>query len=171
MDMMEEREARTMLAGIEMQSAPDVPGFTEGQCPEPIRDKNVNISNHQICIVKADLGPANPLVPSVMFWLKKSMTWNVSESAAREMLCGNCGYYWKTKFIDDCMKEYPLLTPPEVRPDWVNTNQSGGYCEEWNITCTSSRTCDSWKPGGPITDAMGGNIIEMIEPAEEENGD
>ena len=141
--------------------------YTKGKCPESIVNKNVNIANHKICIAKADLGPANPKMPEVMFWLKKSMKWNVSESAAREMVCGNCGYYWKTKMIDDCMKKYPQATPPEINPAWVDTNESGGYCEEWMITCTHSRTCDSWEPGGPITDAKGGNPFEMSEEDDE----
>ena len=132
----------------------------KGKCPDAIKNKAVNIKNHKICILKAELGPANPKMPEVYFWMRKSMNWNVSEKAAREMVCGNCGYYWKTKFLDDCMKKYPQATPPEIEKSWVDTNESGGYCEEWEITCTHSRTCNSWEPGGPITDAMSGNPFE-----------
>lgn len=172
MDMMQEREARTMLSDVEMESGPEEKSFTGGECPEVLKDKNLSIRNHTICIVKADLGPANPKMPSTMFWMKKAMVWNVSEMAAREMVCGNCGHYWKTKFIDDCMKQYPQVTPPEIRPDWVDTNESGGYCDEWDIPCTHSRTCDTWEPGGPITDAMGRNQLEAIEDeAEDGSGD
>jgi hypothetical protein len=137
--------------------------FTDGDCPEVLMNKELSIKNHHICIVKADLGPPNPKMPEVMFWLIKSAKWNVSESAAREMVCGNCGHYWKTKFIDDCMKKYEQITPPDVDPAWVDTNESGGYCDEWDIPCTSSRTCDTWEPGGPITDAKGKNPFEDIE--------
>jgi hypothetical protein len=70
------------------------------------------------------------------------------------MLCSNCGHYWKTKFIDDCMKKYEQVTPPEVDPEWVDTGDAGGYCDEWDIPCTASRTCDTWEPGGPITAAL-----------------
>lgn len=134
--------------------------FTSGECPEVLRDKALSIKNHRICIVKAELGPANPKGSEIFFWLKKATIWNVSESAARQMLCSNCGHYWKTKFIDDCMKKYEQVTPPEVNPAWVDTGDSGGYCDEWDIPCTASRTCNSWEPGGPITDAKGRNVLE-----------
>lgn len=137
--------------------------FTSGDCPEVLKNKAMSIRNHRVCIVKADLGPANPKAPEVFFWLKKSATWNVSEAAAREMLCSNCGHYWKTKMIDACMKKYPQPTPPEIDPSWVDTGEGGGYCDEWDIPCTASRTCDTWEPGGPITDAKGRNTLEMEE--------
>ena len=140
--------------------------FTKGQCPEVLLDKTLSIKNHRICIAKADLGPANPKAPEVFFWLQKSMKWNVSECAAREMLCSNCGHYWKTKMIDDCMKAHEQATPPEVDPAWVDTNEGGGYCDEWDIPCTASRTCDTWEPGGPITDAKAGNPFEDVEDEE-----
>jgi hypothetical protein len=124
------------------------------KCPEVLMDKDMSIKNHRICIVKANLGPANPKAPETIYWIIKSTKWNVSESAAREMLCSNCGHYWKTKFIDDCMKKYEQVTPPEVDPSWVDTNDSAGYCDEWDIPCTGSRTCDTWEPGGPITAAL-----------------
>ena len=136
--------------------------YTSGACPVVLTDKNMSIANHKICIIKADLGPPNPKMPEVMFWLHKSMKWNVSEQAAREMVCGNCGHYWKTKMIDDCMKKHEQITPPDVDPSWVDTNESGGYCDEWDIPCTSTRTCDTWEPGGPITDAKGKNPFEDI---------
>lgn len=134
--------------------------YTSGACPEPIKNASLNKKNHLICIAKADLGPANPKMPEQMFWLHKAIKWNVSEYAAREMICGNCGHYWKTKLIDECMK-LNTLTPPDVDPSWVDTGEGGGYCDEWEITCTHSRTCDTWEPGGPITDAKGGNPFEM----------
>ena len=136
--------------------------YISGACPTVLTDKNMSIANHKICIVKAELGPANPKMPEVFFWLKKSMLWNVPESAARTMVCGNCGHYWKTKMIDDCMKQHEQITPPDVDPSWVDTNESGGYCDEWDIPCTSSRTCNTWEPGGPITDAKGKNPFEDI---------
>jgi len=137
--------------------------YTKGRCPEVLMDKKMSIFNHRVCITKADLGPANPKMPETIFWLMKSAKWNVSECAAREMICGNCGHYWKTKFIDDCMKKYEQVTPPEVDPAWVDTGESGGYCDEWDIPCTHSRTCDTWEPGGPITDATKKNPFEDEE--------
>lgn len=137
--------------------------YTKGRCPEVLMDKKMSIFNHRVCITKADLGPANPKMPETIFWLMKSAKWNVSECAAREMICGNCGHYWKTKMIDDCMKKYEQVTPPEVDPAWVDTAESGGYCDEWDIPCTHSRTCDTWEPGGPITDATKKNPFEDEE--------
>lgn len=116
-------------------------------------DKELSIKNHRICIATAELGPANPKAPETIFWQRKSQVWNVSEQAAREMLCSNCKHYWKTLFIDNCMKKFEQATPPEVDPSWVDTGESGGYCDEFDIPCTASRTCNDWEPGGPITDA------------------
>ena len=143
-----ERSERTMLADEAISQSSDM------KCPEVLKDKDMSIKNHRICIVKANLGPANPKAPETIYWIIKSTKWNVSERAAREMLCSNCGHYWKTKFIDDCMKKYEQVTPPEVDPSWVDTNDSAGYCDEWDIPCTGSRTCDTWEPGGPITAAL-----------------
>ena len=143
-----ERSERTMLADEAISQSSDM------ECPEVLKDKDMSIKNHRICIVKANLGPANPKAPETIYWIIKSTKWNVSERAAREMLCSNCGHYWKTKFIDDCMKKYEQVTPPEVDPSWVDTNDSSGYCDEWDIPCTGSRTCDTWEPGGPITAAL-----------------
>ena len=143
-----ERSERTMLANEAISQSSDM------KCPEVLMDKDMSIKNHRICIVKANLGPANPKAPETIYWIIKSTKWNVSERAAREMLCSNCGHYWKTKFIDDCMKKYEQVTPPEVDPSWVDTNDSAGYCDEWDIPCTGSRTCDTWEPGGPITAAL-----------------
>lgn len=141
------RSERTMLADEAISESSDM------KCPEVLMDKSMSIKNHRICITKANLGPANPRAPETIFWIIKSTKWNVSERAAREMLCSNCGHYWKTKFIDDCMKKYEQVTPPEVDPEWVDTGDAGGYCDEWDIPCTASRTCDTWEPGGPITAA------------------
>lgn len=156
---------RGMLAEVELEK--DEGEMIGGTCPEVLRNKQMSIKNHRICIAKADLGPANPRMPEVFFWLAKSAKWNVSENAAREMVCGNCGYYVKTKFIDDCMKKYEQVTPPEVDPAWVDTGDGGGYCTEWDITCTASRTCDTWEPGGPITDAKKTNPFEGLNNGDE----
>jgi len=145
-----ERSERTMLSDEAISQSSDM------KCPEVLMDKDMSIKNHRICITKANLGPANPKAPETIYWIIKSTKWNVSERAAREMLCSNCGHYWKTKFIDDCIKKYEQVTPPEVDPSWVDTNDSSGYCDEWDIPCTGSRTCDTWEPGGPITAALVG---------------
>lgn len=140
-----------LLISIELGDGEEE-NYTEGECPEAIKDQETNIKNHHICIIKAELGPANPKAREEVFWLKKAVLWNVSESAAREMLCSNCEHYWDTKFIKQCMSEYEQITPPMVDPKWVDTKQSGGYCDKFEITCTSSRTCNEWEPGGPMTD-------------------
>lgn len=136
-------------------------------CPLVLRDKKLSIKNHRLCIAQAELGPANPKAPEVFFWLKKTVTWNVPEYAARTMLCSNCGYYWKTKLIDNCMKQFEQATPPEVDPSWVDTNEGGGYCIKWDIPCTASRTCNDWEPGGPVTDA---NKDTAEDETEEDDG-
>lgn len=137
--------------------------FTTGACPVVLTDRELNIKNHHVCINKAALGPANPKAPEEMFWLNKSEKWNVPVEAAKHMLCSNCGHYWKTKLIDDCIKSHPQPTPPEVDPNWVDTGEGGGYCDEFDIPCTASRTCDDWEPGGPITDGKFNHLKAMAE--------
>ena len=117
-----------------------------------LKDKKLNIKNHHLCIAKAALGPANPKKTEHQFWLMKAVKWGVPEYAARTMLCSNCEHYYDTKMIRECMKKYPQITPQEVDPSWVDTKDSGAYCDKYDITCTASRTCDSWEPGGPMTD-------------------
>ena len=143
---------RTLLIKIELGNGKEEENLVDGECPEPIKDKKLNIKNHHLCIAKAALGPANPKKTEHQFWLMKAVKWGVPEYAARTMLCSNCEHYYDTKMIRECMKKYPQITPQEVDPSWVDTKDSGAYCDKYDITCTASRTCDSWEPGGPMTD-------------------
>ena len=61
-----------------------------------------------------------------------------------------------TQAIKDCFSASAdagtLPQATDVDPTWTNTTDAAAYCVKWDITCTASRTCDTWAPGGPIVD-------------------
>lgn len=121
------------------------------ECPSATIDGQVNLKNHLYTIRVARLGPPNPNDSSDAFWADKARRWGVGIDEARSRLCSNCGHYIFTDQIKECMAQHDNITPDMVGPGWVDTNDSGGWCNLYNITCTAHRTCVDWEPGGPIT--------------------
>lgn len=121
------------------------------ECPSATIDGEVNLKNHLYTIRVARLGPPNPNDSSDAFWADKARRWGVGIDEARSRLCSNCGHYIFTDQIKECMAQHDNITPDMVGPGWVDTNDSGGWCNLYNITCTAHRTCVDWEPGGPIT--------------------
>jgi len=122
-------------------------------CPIAMTDKATNIANHKICASEANLGPARPSTPGT-YWMVRADRLGITEAESRTQTCANCGYYYDTPAIKSCYStnnaagNIPLAT--EVNPAWENVPNPAGYCEKWDITCTPTRTCDTWIPGGPI---------------------
>lgn len=121
------------------------------ECPLATIDGQVNLRNHLRTIRVAGLGPADPSSPSNAFWLDKAKRWDVGVQEARSQLCSNCGHYLFTEKVQECMAQHDNITPDQVGPGWVDTNDSGGWCNLYDITCTAHRTCVDWEPGGPVT--------------------
>lgn len=121
------------------------------ECPLATIDGQVNLRNHLRTIRVAGLGPKDPSSPSDEFWADKAKRWDVGTVEARSRLCSNCGHYLFTEQIQECMAQHDNITPDQVGPGWVDTNDSGGWCTLYDITCTAHRTCVDWEPGGPVT--------------------
>lgn len=132
------------------------------ECPIATVDKNVNLINHRYVVEVAKLGPPDPSQENNEYWLDMAKRWGISEIDARTQLCSNCEHYIYTEEIQDCMAEHDNITPDMVGPGWVDTHDSGGWCNLYNITCTAHRTCVDWEAGGPITT---GNQMEDRDDA------
>ena len=148
--MMEMPPASLAQAQAELNSEEMIDG-----CPLPMVDKQLNIANHKICVEEANLGPASVTNPGV-YWIQRADRLGITEAQSREQTCANCAYYMNTQQIKDCWNKnealgnIPLAT--EVDPSWENVPNPSGFCLKYDITCTPTRTCDAWAPGGPIID-------------------
>ena len=148
--MMETPPASLEQAQAELNSEPMVDG-----CPLAMTDKQLNIDNHMFTVQDANLGPPSVTNPGV-FWIQRADRLGITEAESLQQNCANCGYYMNTQQIKDCWDtnlaagNIPLAT--EVDPSWENVPNPAGYCLKYDITCTPTRTCDKWAPGGPIVD-------------------
>lgn len=120
------------------------------KCPPATTDISVNIRNREKAIKSAKYGPLNPKEENKDFWDKKAKRWDVSPSEAKKSICGNCAAFIKTERMIGCIKSG--LANEEGNSAW-DTIKAGdlGYCEAFDFKCASSRTCDAWITGGPIT--------------------
>lgn len=138
---------------LDLEVLEDAEEMTGNGCPIAMTDKATNIANHKICVAEANLGPARPSTPGT-YWMVRADRLGITEAESRTQTCANCGYYYDTPAIKSCYStnnaagNIPLAT--EVNPAWENVPNPAGYCEKWDITCTPTRTCDTWIPGGPI---------------------
>lgn len=127
------------------RSAEDINTFG-ASCPVATHDDAVNEQNHLICIRDANLGPADPNAPSDEYWQAKADLWMVSIQEARVRQCQNCEYYVNTPKMLDCVKSSTLLASNlPVEPQWADVSAPSGYCTKWDITCTATRSCDTWE--------------------------
>ena len=128
-------------------------GTDANGCPIVMTDKELNIANHKVCVEEANLGPARPSRPGV-FWIQRADRLGITEEQSLAQTCSNCGFYVNTQTIKSCFQQnqqagnIPQAT--EVDPSWENVANPAGYCLRWDITCTPTRTCDTWKDNGPI---------------------
>ena len=120
------------------------------KCPPATTDVAINLRNREKAIKTAAYGPLNPAEPNDGFWEKKAERWDVSTSSAKKSICGNCAAFIKTERMIGCIKGG--LGNEEGDSAW-DTIKAGdlGYCEAFDFKCASSRTCDAWITGGPIT--------------------
>lgn len=121
------------------------------ECPLATVDKRINLINHRYTVRVANLGPPDPRQENAEYWQEMADKWEVGIEDARTRLCSNCEHYIYTEEMKDCMRKHDNITPDMVGPGWVDTKETGGWCNLYNITCTASRTCVDWEEGGPIT--------------------
>jgi len=123
------------------------------KCPVATTDVSVNIKNRQKAIETAGYGPLNPKEANEKFWNKKASRWDVDTTEAKKQKCGNCAVFIKTSDMESCIQK-GLAAGGELGDsawDVINAAELG-YCEAFDFKCASSRTCDAWVVGGPITD-------------------
>lgn len=122
----------------------------EKVCPPATSDIGLNIKNRQNAINTAGYGPLNPKEPNVDFWEKKAKRWSVTIEESKKQRCGNCAVFIKTPRILDCIESGLGNESGNTAWDVVNAGDLG-YCEAFDFKCASSRTCDAWVAGGPVT--------------------
>ena len=55
----------------------------------------------------------------------------------------------------ECIKEGLAGGDPKEENAWDSVSAGDlGYCEAFDFKCASSRTCDAWVVGGPITKTL-----------------
>ena len=117
------------------------------KCPIATSNVEVNLKNRGEAISVAAYGPLNPSQRNSSFWSKKASEWGVSSSEAKKSRCGNCAAFNKTDEILDCISDG---VGGENSWDVIAAGDLG-YCEVFDFKCASSRTCDAWITGGPVT--------------------
>lgn len=126
---------------------------TNIECPKATQDISLNLANRQICVDKANYGPANPKLDNNDFWQAKADLFKTSKEQAQTMRCGNCAaFVIKQKMLDCISKGIDPDEPGEAKE--IIDLADLGYCELFDFKCAGSRTCDAWITGGPLTDEV-----------------
>jgi hypothetical protein len=137
----------------------DINVKVDDSCPIATSDISVNLKNRQKAIDTAGYGPLNPTKPNNEFWDAKAERWNVTANDARDQKCGNCAAFIQTKRMLDCIDKGLGNESGNSAWDVINAGDLG-YCEAFDFKCASSRTCDAWIVGGPITEEKENNMEE-----------
>jgi hypothetical protein len=120
-------------------------------CPPATQDIGLNLQNRENAIKTAAYGPLNPARPNNEFWQKKAERWSTDVAEAKSSVCGNCAVFIKTPRMLDCIESG--LGNEQGNDAWgVIDAGELGYCEAFDFKCASSRTCDAWVAGGPVTE-------------------
>jgi hypothetical protein len=129
----------------------DIPPILQdfATCPESTQNIKLNIANRQKAIDEAKYGPLNPNEPNEDYWKAKADQFGAGVEEAKKALCGNCSFFYRTPEILKCIAEG---LGEEVDPYEAIDAGEIGYCEAYDFKCASSRTCDAWVVGGPITE-------------------
>jgi len=124
------------------------------KCPVATQDVHVNLKNRNHAFKEYGYGPPNPDEPNEYFWLKKAKMYNAPTSAVKSLRCGNCAAFIQTPAMMQCI--VGGLEKDEGKNELSYDEEfvvaaDLGYCDLFQFTCASNRTCDAWKSGGPIT--------------------
>jgi hypothetical protein len=156
-DKAEAMEGTVTSSDIKKYSEPDKDAITaaanvEGNCPEATQDIAVNLENRGHAIKVAKYGPMNPNEPNDEFWQQKSDNFGTSAEEAKKSLCGNCVMFIRTPSMLNCISTGLQAGDSSSTNAWDAIDAAElGYCEAFDFKCASSRTCDAWVVGGPIT--------------------
>jgi hypothetical protein len=70
------------------------------------------------------------------------------------MRCGNCAAFIQTPKMMECISSGLEKDEGENELSYDQNFIKAadlGYCDLFQFTCASARTCNAWKGGGPIT--------------------
>ena len=120
-------------------------------CPPATQNIELNLKNRQICVDKANYGPANPAVPNDEFWQKKADLFKTTIEEAKTMRCKNCSAFIIKEKMRQCIEKgiASEISEDQLAIDIVDSANLG-YCELFDFKCAGDRTCDAWIFGGPI---------------------
>lgn len=123
-------------------------------CPIATQDVAINLKNRNNAFAKFGYGPPNPNEPNDAFWLKKAKMYKAPTATIKAMRCANCAAFIQTPKMMQCI--VGGLEKDEKKGELSYDEQfvkaaDLGYCDLFQFTCASARTCDAWKSGGPIT--------------------
>ena len=152
------------LPFVEGGQAPVSAEFADA-CPPATGDISINLANRQKAIDNGGYGPLNPEEPNDEFWQEKATRWSVDIQEAKKSVCGNCVMFIRTPKMLDCISAGLEAGDSSKNDAWdaIDTAELG-YCEAFDFKCASSRTCDAWVVGGPIT-AAAPEAEAPVEPA------
>ena len=124
---------------------------TSIECPPATQDISLNLANRQICVDKANYGPANPTLDNPEFWQKKANLFKTSIEEAKTMRCKNCAAFVIKEKMKKCIEKGICEEDMNEAANIVDLANLG-YCELFDFKCAGDRTCDAWITGGPLTD-------------------
>lgn len=125
---------------------------TNIECPPATQDISLNLANRQVCVNKANYGPANPQLANDEFWQKKADLFKATVNEAKTMRCKNCAAFVIKEKMRQCIeKGIASIKEEDIAKDIID-EANLGYCELFDFKCAGDRTCDAWITGGPISD-------------------
>lgn len=130
-------------------------------CPLATQNIQVNLQNREICVAKANYGPANPTIQDDAFWSQKASLFKTTVDTAKTMLCGNCAAFIQTPSMMDCIKN-GIDPEGDGYAEQIVASANLGYCELFDFKCAGDRTCDAWIVGGPVTFAKAVKTIASL---------
>jgi hypothetical protein len=123
------------------------------KCPEATQDIEINLKNRQVCVDKANYGPANPSLENSEFWQKKADLFKTSVEETKTMRCSNCAAFIVKTPMKQCI-EKGIGDEEGSEATGIINLANLGYCELFDFKCAGERTCDAWITGGPLTDEV-----------------
>jgi hypothetical protein len=123
------------------------------ECPPATQDISLNLANRQVCVDKANYGPANPELDNPEFWKQKADLFKTYIEQAKTMRCSNCAAFIVKDKMKKCIEKGICEEDMNEAAKIVGLANLG-YCELFDFKCAGDRTCDAWITGGPLTDEV-----------------
>lgn len=108
------------------------------KCPAATQDPALNRLNKQRTKQQFGYGPDDLNKQNAAFWKAKARAFELPVVLAKLRRCGNCGVF----DVSDQM----------VACGGASYEGDVGFCRGHQFKCSAMRVCDTWSPGGPVTD-------------------